>query len=32
MPLEIKEIFDQIDLISSTTDNRHLYRCKIKND
>jgi 2-polyprenyl-3-methyl-5-hydroxy-6-metoxy-1,4-benzoquinol methylase len=32
IPLEIKEIFDQIDLISSTKDNRHLYRCTIKND
>jgi 2-polyprenyl-3-methyl-5-hydroxy-6-metoxy-1,4-benzoquinol methylase len=32
IPLEIKEIFDQIDLISSTKDNRYLYRCTIKND
>jgi 2-polyprenyl-3-methyl-5-hydroxy-6-metoxy-1,4-benzoquinol methylase len=32
IPTEIKEIFDQIDLISKTTDNRHLYRCNIKND
>jgi hypothetical protein len=32
IPIEIKEIFNEIDLISKTTDNRHLYRCKIKND
>jgi hypothetical protein len=32
IPIEIKEIFNEVEFISSTSDNRHLYRCNMKNE